>query len=211
MEFPDSIDKGINIYGGFGTVGMLDIVLNRYSGYYKEDFYPAFGKSIPKFIKAGVVWNTANNENQITWMYEYGAETFDVTSTKIGITAFEINELQNTTIPYYKIQKEYDNEVSYYPNAPEENYGQPLPIVYGQYIEYGNSGGANSFYQTFRLANAICVDRNLLRFVIASHNCVDIESPLAEYELYKSLPKFDSYVFIREGTVDVSLLHFFNL
>jgi hypothetical protein len=69
-------------------------------------------------------------------------------------------------LPYYQVQKEVDNGVSYYTSAPKESYGLSIPLLYGDFLS-----NSSARYNDWMLANTICTDNRYLQFAIASHKC----------------------------------------
>jgi len=107
---------------------------SRFDGWFSE-FYPTYDGStlISRECEVGVVWNTASNDTEITWLMRGKIVDYRFEPRKMIITILQSTEIDSRPLPYYSVQKDFDNEVSYFTNAPDENYGATLPIVYGDF------------------------------------------------------------------------------
>ncbi len=125
--------------GSIGGVSAYHFTISRYSSNtrfdgFHEEFTPAFdgGNLSSMECQVGLVWNTASTDTEITWLmmgrvidYQHG--------TKMTIACLQSTEIDSRPLPHYTVQKDFDNEVSYFTNAPDDNYGIILPIVYGDF------------------------------------------------------------------------------
>ena len=125
--------------GSIGGVSAYHFTISRYSSNTKfdgfhEEFTPAFdgGNLSSMECQVGLVWNTASTDTEITWLmmgrvidYQHG--------TKMVIACLQSTEIDSRPLPYYTVQKDFDNEVSYFTNASDDSYGLILPLVYGDF------------------------------------------------------------------------------
>jgi len=139
----------------------------RFDGYF-EEFYPTFlgGTLTAMDCEIGVVWNTATTDTEITWLLRGRIVDYRCTPRKMTLTVLQSTEIDAREIPYYSVQKDFDNKVSYYTDAPDDNYGVPIPIVYGDFK--GSDIGERLIGQ-YRLTPVLMVDRTTSTFIFASH------------------------------------------
>ena len=106
----------------------------KFDGFF-EEFYPTFdgGTLISRECEVGVVWNTASTDTEITWLMRGRIVDYRYEPRKLIITILQSTEIGSQLIPFYSVQKDFDNGVSYYALAPDENYGLTLPVVYGDF------------------------------------------------------------------------------
>ena len=159
--------------GSSGTIGGVSayvFTISRYSdntrfdGFF-EEFYPAFdgGNLSSMECEVGIVWNTASTDTEITWLMPGRIVDYSYTPRKMILTVLQSTEIDSRPLPYYKIQNVFDNGVSYFPNAPEDNYGTIIPII------YGDKSLGNFVTGVFNYAPAYMTDKELNQFVLASH------------------------------------------
>lgn len=173
------IGKRINIIEG-GTIGepaTTGFGIARYKSNalinsFFDEYYPATsGKLlVGQKVEIGIIWNTATLESEITWLYDYNIEDYGYNPSLINITCTEFSEFENNNLPFYKIQKDTDNGVSYFLSAPEDNYGLFLPFVYGDFTQW-KALGVPDEDEYWQLAPTVCVNETKLDFVIATHQC----------------------------------------
>ena len=144
---------------------------NTFINDFFNEFFPATSGVvlIATNVEVGIVWDGATSENDITWLYEYNIDTYQYDDVIINLNCTEGIDYQYSNIPYYKIQKEYDNGVSYFTNAPEENYTLSIPIVYGDYTLTANEGITRNIVSS--LAKTLIIDQTTFKAIIASHEC----------------------------------------
>ena len=177
--------------GGVGSRGGFAFVIAAYGGYDKNDFYPATSGAnvLMQPCRIGWVWSGATLTSQITWLIEGEIENFEIRPDGVYIEAVESNALEYLAIPPYKVQKDYDDNFTYFTNAPDEVYGLPIPIVYGNFTALDPGRGK------YRLAPAILVDRERLKYLAACHKCdytyYDVDK---EYRVFKYLAGSESYI-----------------
>jgi len=96
------------------------------------------------------------------------------------LNCIEPDELQGGEIPYYKVQTELDNGISYFSDAPDESIGKIIPVLYGIFSEF--------IIELLRY-QGVPVISTLKRgheYIIASHICrnypiADLYSSIFEY------------------------------
>src|SRR5690606_11726852 len=170
----NELGKRINIVDD-GTTGEVSTVIftlarytsNTFTNDFFNEYYPATsGKTlVGASVELGIVWNTATAESEITWLYQYNVDDYSFGTSEIQLINSEFSEFEFTPLPYYKIQKETNDGVSYFLQAPEENYGLALPIVYGDFSTYIDD------HLLFKpvLFPLICVDKHSQKFIAATH------------------------------------------
>lgn len=176
---------------------------------FQNDFYPATsGKIIiMQSVNIGVVWEGATTEAEITWIEELGVNSFSNNQDDVFINAMDLSDKGLFPLPYYKIQKDYDNKISYYPNCAEDNIEAPIPIVYGDFTIQ------NRAKRIFNLSPCILVDPSNDKFIIASHEFDTTSLSLVEadeYSLFSYLDGFKTYIRLSRdsGTASVnSVIH----
>lgn len=171
----DSLSDGgkaidISYGGGIGSVGSFDFSIARYTlnaltnGFFNE-VYPATSMPylIARVVSVGILWEGATTEAEITWFFYGYVDDYSYDSDKITLSCLEYAELENIELPYYKVQKENDDKVSYFPKAKENSFGMPIPLLYGDFTTVDQE------YNIYTLAPTILVDINTYTFLLSSH------------------------------------------
>ncbi len=177
--------------GGVGSRGGFAFVIAAYGGYDKNDFYPATSGAnvLMQPCRIGWIWSGATATSDITWLINGEVENFEVRPDGVYIESVETNALEYLALPPYKVQKDYDDNFTYFTNAPDEVYGLPIPIVYGRFESFDAGRGK------YRLAPAIVVDRERLKYLATCHKCdytyYDAET---KYRVFKYLDGTESYI-----------------
>jgi len=193
--------------GGIGAVSSFNINITRYSPVtdltdFFNEFYPATSGivMVGAEVNIGFCWAGATTESQITYAPKrLYVEDYYYTPTNITLYCVERRELEMTDLPYYKIQKDKDNKVSYFPYAPNENYGLPIPIVYGSLNVFDYA------INSFALSPCLLVKKSNSTFIIASHACKTTSYEYYQaghYSLFKSVGGLESYLILynQDGT-----------
>lgn len=174
FETLSQITDAVDISGGgnIDQVSSFTFGIIRWSTDIKLDgfmneFYPATSGEylVGREVNIGIIWNGTADTN-ITWFKKFYIEDYDYTPAYINLYCVEKSELDWMELPYYKVQKINDNKISYFPNAPEENFGLPIPIVYG---DFSLDIEANIYEQ--QVMPGILVDSTKLQCIFASHYC----------------------------------------
>lgn len=174
--------KRVNIIGD-GTLGEVATVTFSFSRYvsstllsdFFNEFYPATSGKIlvSSFIEIGLVWRGSDDEDDITWLQKYNIEDYSYDEAQISLISSEFSEFENFALPYYKIQKDYDDNISFYEDAPEENYGLSIPIVYGSHsITHPGDDDVMDDPEPYKFVSVvplICVNKNQFIFKASSH------------------------------------------
>ena len=134
ISFNSSIKEG----GGTGSVTSFGFSISRYvdntslDGFFNE-FYPATSGVYlsSQIVQLGVCWVGADADSDITWLFRGRIVDCQYEQRRLNITVFQESEITNKEVPYYSVQKDFDNGISYYTDAPEDTYGKTIPIVYG--------------------------------------------------------------------------------
>jgi len=158
--------------GGIGAITGYSFRITRHStssrvSDFFNDFFPAYdgGMIMAREVQLGVVWSDVGTPayTDVTWLFKGRVIDYSADPRSINIIVIQASEIDSREIPYYSVQKDFDNKISYFPSAPEENYGAILPICYGQHDE-------SNYLTTYdSLAPTILVDNAKGTFVVASH------------------------------------------
>lgn len=188
---PSSIIGG----GGTGSVTSFSFSISRYvsnsnfNSFFNE-LYPATdaGFLVSRIVDFGICWEGATTDTEITWLLRGRVIDYNYEQRKLNFTAFQESELTNKEVPYYVLQKDNDNGVSYYEYAPDENYGLVLPVIYGSF-------NVDTFdYDLKKVAPSICVDKRYFTFIQAVHKLYTQNSPTYTNALYKYIEGLDTYM-----------------
>lgn len=181
--------------GGTGSVSGFSFSISRhinntaFSSFFNS-FYPATNQGFltSKIIDFGVCWTGADEEVDITWLFRGRVIDYSYDQRQLNLVIFQESELVNREVPYYTVQKDFDNGVSYYTNAPEDNYGVALPIIYGSFnVDLMD-------YDLKRLAPSVCIDKRFLTFLQAGHKLYTQNSATYTDALYKYIPGADTFM-----------------
>lgn len=209
------LDKAIDLTGGgsLGSIGNFEFAIQRYNAFsglsnYFEDVYPATGARYltSRTIEIGYVWSGATSESDITWEAKYYIRKFPYTDNKMTLICFEINDLANRDLPYYKVQKDYDNGISYFTNAIKESYDEPIPILYGDFAPTQQGAYLQNYWisgEFLYYAPALIVDKAKMQILVASHKCHTVGNIYGgsnDYYLFRYFPNQDTYMRIHPGT-----------
>lgn len=155
--------------GGTGSVSSFSLSISRYvsnAGFssFFNNFYPATGTGYltSKVIDFGICWVGATTDTEITWLFRGRVIDYSYEQRQLNLTIFQESEISNKEVPYYTVQKDFDNEISYFTNAPEESYGRTIPIVYGNLSTSDNWGAS-------LCVPCVYVDQSTLTIIAASH------------------------------------------
>ena len=181
-----SVEKYIDLSqgGGIGEIGSLRLSLARFSGNsdidgFLDEFYPNNSEYlVPATLQMGIVWQGAQNDADITWLYKFYVHSYSYQYESIDLECFEIDELESIELPYYTVQKDYDNGISYYDNAPEDVYGKHIPMVYGS---FSLNEGANYQSPTYAFLPTLLVEQEKQTYLI-SYNRLSVLTNLYKYE-----------------------------
>jgi len=182
--------------GGAGSVTSYTISISRYvdnadfNGFFDE-FYPATSglQLTSRAIDIGVCWVGADVDTKITWLLRGRAIEYSYSQRTLDITVFEADELSVFELPYYSVQKNIDNDISYFPDVDDEIIGTTIPIIYGGFNTEGLYTG------DYYLTPAILVDKKYQTFIIASHYCDVTSNSAGKGDLiYRYLEGVKSYL-----------------
>lgn len=155
--------------GGIEQVSSFSFGIARYNNYtgasnFFNDIYPEVISG--RTVDFGVCWVGAATLGEITWLKQFYVYRTGYENNVINVDCEEKEELSSINLPYYKIQKDYDNGVSYYWGADKNVYGRIIPLLYGLPCV----GGAGSVVDK-RLIPAIWIHKQYMKYKIASHPC----------------------------------------
>lgn len=212
LSFGSNVISG----GGTGSVTSFGFSISRYvnntslDGFF-EEFYPVGTEYLTsKIVDLGVVWSGATLDTDITWLFRGRIIDYSYEQRQLNLTVFQESEISNKEVPYYVIQKDFDNEISYFANAPEDSYGVSIPIAYGDLttgaqilgyidtrLDYGN------------LCPCIKTSKTKNAYIVTSHKChtVSADNVLwgnVDAVVYFYIPNLSTYmaVYNRDDSAD---------
>ena len=210
------ISEGIEIQGGggLGRISAIETGFARYAtaaeynGFFNE-FYPATSgkRLVGREVHLGWVWAGATLESEITWFKKFYVENYSYDSSKIGLYCIETRELEMIELPPYEVQKDYNDGVSYFPNADESSFGEPIPIVYGSLFV-----GMSVVNQTWELAPGLLVDKEKVKFIFACHKVFDDSYGVVsgQYIVYRYVSSLKTYMQIYKASGTSSVNSYVN-
>lgn len=181
-------------FGGMSDISTLSFAFtrnssNEYLSNFKDDFIPGTSGryAINRLVRVGIVWEGATNENQISWINDYYyIQDFNSNKDYISFDCNELSALEKAELPYYTVQKNVDDCMSYSTSCPDNN-NVAIPLLYGLF----NTQTFSKYYPEadINLAPAVLINRDTLEYVYASHQCeaftgsgfVFDDRPLLEY------------------------------
>jgi hypothetical protein len=208
-------------FSGVGSVSNFTFGIARYNelsglSNFFNDLFPATSGDylIGATVEFGIVWNTATTESQITWLNTFYIEDYEYVADYMTLFCVAIDELQNKQIPYYEIQSDYDDGISYFDQAPADSYGAFMPILYGDafiaetFLAYMN--------ETVYRAPTIVVDESKMKVVVSYHKCYGTSLSLkvsGEYSLFRYLNGLKTYqqLYRADGTAGSNNFNGHNL
>lgn len=177
----------IDVLGG-GSIGSVDhfsFAISRYTVYndgvnslqaFFNDWYPATSKPIltSKEIDLGLVWSNATTTGEITWLKNYLVSDYSYDTGNAYINCIEPDELKGKLVPYYKVQEDSDDGISYTTEATEEMIEKVIPIVYGDF------SASIPAYETFNNVPALLISKNN-EYKVTSHVCKSVNASVGYY------------------------------
>lgn len=167
---PQGSVKSVNIMqgGGVSSRESLTIAFDKFSSINQADFYPY--TSMPylssRLVEVGFVWDTATTEAEITWFNTFYVDSYQYAFNEITLSLIEFSEIESVALPFYKVQKDYDDGISYATDLDE--YGETIPLLYGDFTE-------TSFeISTVRLAPTVLMGKESSAFKVCSHPCYQV-------------------------------------
>ena len=197
---PQGSVKSVNIMqgGGVSSRESLTIAFDKFSSINQAGFYPY--TSMPylssRLVEVGFVWDTATTEAEITWFNTFYVDSYQYAFNEITLSLIEFSEIESVALPFYKVQKDYDDGISYTLNSSEDVYGSPIPIVYGSFIT------TDFETSTVHLAPTVLMDKNLTQVKISSHKCLGTvygdynHDGTDRYYLFKGISEGNYYIVI---------------
>lgn len=177
--------------GGIGNIQAFQLQIARYQtntelNEFFNDLFPATGKQylIARPISIGFCWEGATTAGEITWFFYGYIDEYSYNADTITLLCLEYSELENVELPYYKVQKDFDNGISYFPEAPEENIGKSIPIVYG---DLSQSESLLPYVDKF--LPVVRVGEN--KFVISSHKNYNSYVGSVDDRLFEYISEYD--------------------
>ena len=200
--------------GSIMPMSYCSFAISQYTDHFNNftnTLYPASGNIylVNRVVDLGFCYSNSSSETEVFWYKQYYITKIDREKDYCNIQCYEIDEYYNKYIPSILIQKDIDDGLSYFPNAPEENLGKALPIVYGDFYDdpferFDYPGWKNQVNMTglYRFIPAIQVDTVVDKFIIASHKMystpIDGET-YATSILYKYLENFKTYMMVNRS------------
>jgi len=164
-DIEQSVD--ISIGGGLGSIGNTALRLKEIvtqNGLHR-DFKPQSSGTelLNRSVDIGCVFKLGTlSTSDIVWLYKGTVDDYNLSIDGIDLDVVGASELDKITLP-----KELINATDY-PQAPKENIGEPLPIVYGTLSgTYSISPYTDSL--TGIPAPTICIDKTTMKFAVAGH------------------------------------------
>lgn len=167
--------------GGICEVGSLSLsIINKSDNASFSDFFDSFYPNNSVYqanreVDIGIVWDGATTESQITWLQTMLISEYSY-DTSLHFSLVSYTEADNPSLPYYTVQEDYDNGVSYFPKAPDESMGVPIPIVYGDFnIETIRGDTSYNIPQAEPCSPIVIIDDDTgtdlnYKFIVASHS-----------------------------------------
>ena len=151
-----------------------------------NDFYPAYngGTIISREAQIGFVWDSGSPDyTNVTWLLRGRIIDYNTLSRSINFTVLQSSESEAKELPYYFVQKDFDNEVNYFPDAPIDNFGKEFPIVYGDLLQVDSLlPYVRRFMSTVRVGE--------WKYVLSSHENYDSYNPSPNNTLYEEIAEF---------------------
>jgi hypothetical protein len=210
-EIDQSVD--ITLGGGMGSVGNTSLSLKEIitqNGLHR-DFKPqsAGTELMNRTVDIGCVYNFGTlATTDIVWLYKGTISSFNYSIGSIDLDVYAIREIENIELPYEIIN------TTDYPNAPKDNIGLPLPILYGDWSETaiatigGQSISEEWLYEKIKAFPTICTDglgniffasgHALHTMQFAYHRTADMKN----YALIKTISAVNTYT---EATLDATI------
>lgn len=183
-------------------------------GDFPNSIYPASGDIylINRIVDLGFCYFDTTSESNVMWFKQYYISQVTRDKDYCNIRCYEIDEFYGKYVPTLVIQKDIDDGLSYFPNAPAENVGKPLPLVYGDFYDdpferFDYPGWETQVNMTgyYKYVPALQVDTTIDKFIIASHKMfstpIDGET-YATSILYKYLSPFNTYMRVNKSWLD---------
>ena len=113
--------------GGIGAITGYSFQIARHtdnartSDFFNE-FFPAYdgGQVIAREILFGFVWDAGTvNYSNITWLMNGKFIDYSYEPRAINLIVLQSSEIDTREIPYYSVQKDFNNFVSYFLSAPD--------------------------------------------------------------------------------------------
>lgn len=182
--------------GGVMDLSPLNFETKRLSSLYIDDVFPS--TSMPyltgRRVSLGFAWSTATDDADITWIWEGYVANYSADTSTLFFDVFEFSDIESeyNILPFYKVQKTFNDGISYFTKVDEDVIGVSIPIIYGDFS--GNT--LSGYYQSY-LAPAVMVDNTLLKYKFSSHlvfETVDGGSPAEEDDIFVFDSGIDNYI-----------------
>jgi len=187
----NEIGKRINIPSG-GTIGEISTITfsfirygsNAFINDFFNEFYPATsGKILVAMdVEVGMIWDSSTDKDDITWLYKYNVEEYNYSDNLINLVCMEFSDFEYFNLPYYRVQTEYDDGISYYPDSPKDAHGKNIPLVYGRARQPDTTPYTMNFTPTIRVGDK--------KFLIASHECYNQYSPSTDNRMFEEIAEY---------------------
>lgn len=199
VQFSKSID--VVTGGGLGSVGNSQFAIPKdntdsLTQDFINSFYPVVGEDIitSRYISIGFVWQGATLESQITWLQTFYIENQLSNYSLMTYPLAESSELDTIQMPPYRIQKDDNDGISYYPLIDDELVGQTIPIYYGDFFKYLTDSERRTG-QMSGYAHTIPITRSTSQFLVCCHECYDIADTgtNSNMQMLKYLPSINNF------------------
>ena len=211
----------VEVSGGIGAITGYSFQIARHtanartSDFFNE-FFPAYdgGQIVAREILFGFIWDDGSPDySEVTWLMNGKAIDYSYEPRAINLIVLQSTEIDTREIPYYSVQKDFNNFVSYFPSAPDENYGNIIPIVYGIHDVGTSITGGAAVEGLVTYSPGIIVDYGKNSILIASHKCESIAavSTLSVYKFIEGLNSYMGLTSASDATVNNNLNSYYSV
>jgi hypothetical protein len=166
---------------------------SNFDSWFNEFFPNNSNYLINRFIKVGIVWDNATSDSQITWLSKLQIIDYSYSDARFNLSCDTSNEFTNINIPYYSVQDNYDDGISYIGFASADEKDLVIPTLYGDWSTTGI--GDNSVIA--KLAKCVLFNKALLKYKYAYHEC---HTDDVNNRLYKSVSGAKSFMIMEADT-----------
>lgn len=147
------------------TIGIPRSNSNSLFNSYHNEFYPNTNVHLYNGLcELGIGWEGITDYENITWLYEFYVQNVQLDYNFMNISLYSF-DFYKEELPKHIIQNENAFANYYFPNAPEDNIGLALPLL------YGNFKSTIFTLNRVNLAYTVCVDDVDFQFIYATHKC----------------------------------------
>lgn len=203
-QFEEVLSDGELAYsGGMSIIGSTRLIIargNDNSNFsdFENTYYPSGKYLINRFINYGMVWNGATLDSHATWIMQYKIVDVLVSPSTIEFVLDSNNEFSGINVPYYKMQDNYDDGISYIEYLSTDEKEMVVPALYGDFYTAWTSLSWN--FNVKKLAKTILSNKNLLEYKFAYHKCYQLES---NYKMFKYIKGANNFLIMTADDYNV--------